>query len=190
MEGVLDAQFYEHDRKITQILEERLVSKYERNEIGELEKVERNLLFRRPVDTRDSGHRFLHFIIDLYIVPGVLSFFVLTFQSLIPSPALIFLICFNYFGVFIVLEHLFQKTIGKVLTRSVVIDEYARRPHFLKIVLRTVIRFIPFEPLSMKDGRCWHDRWTDTYVISEKEWTQLKLLLQDEANFREVAGNR
>ena len=186
MEGILDTQFHEHDRKITQIVEERRVNKYERNEFGEMEKVERNLLFRRPVDTRDSGHRFLHFIVDLYIVPGAVSYVLLMYQNYLPQSLVIVLIYFSYVGLYIVLEHFFQKTVGKFLTRSVVIDEYAKKPPFATILLRTVIRFIPFEPLSMKDGRCWHDRWTDTYVVSEKEWAQLKLLLEDEANFRSL----
>jgi uncharacterized RDD family membrane protein YckC len=49
-----------------------------------------------------------------------------------------------------------------------VVDENGDRPGTLQIVIRTLVRFVPFEAFSVAfadDGRGWHDRWSQTYVV-------------------------
>lgn len=71
------------------------------------------------------------------------------------------------------------------MTRTIVVDEYGQRPSFDKIILRTLIRFVPFEPFShFGDKGGWHDRWTNTFVIRESELEEIRRLLLQE----KVAG--
>jgi uncharacterized RDD family membrane protein YckC len=76
-------------------------------------------------------------------------------------------------------EYKWQKTPGKFLSKTIVINEYANKPDIRTIVLRSLIRIVPFDPLSClgeKYSRGWHDKWSETWVVSEKEFTKLKEL--------------
>ncbi len=59
------------------------------------------------------------------------------------------------------------RTLGKLITRTRVVDEEGNKPSFRKILGRTFTRLVPFEAFSFlgKDGRGLHDRWPKTYVI-------------------------
>ncbi len=76
---------------------------------------------------------------------------------------------FSFFLVFFVVHYLlgetvFQQTLGKMITRTYVASKDGNPPGFGAVALRTVIRFIPFEPLSIVGRRMWHDSWSDTTV--------------------------
>lgn len=79
-----------------------------------------------------------------------------------------------------VMEYYFQQTPGKMLTGTVVINEYAEKPSFRICLLRTLCRMVPFEAFSCMEtpSRGWHDKWTHTYVVPKKEVAKLKELLQ------------
>ena len=88
---------------------------------------------------------------------------------------------------YIFCESIWQRTPGKLLTKAYVIDEYGRKPEFGTILLRTVIRFVPFEYFSClgEPSRGWHDQWSKTWVVHKTELEELKRLLaeQDEDYF-------
>jgi uncharacterized RDD family membrane protein YckC len=67
------------------------------------------------------------------------------------------------------MESLFQKTIFKIFTGSIVVTPEGKKPKPVTILLRSLIRFIPFEPISLlftsENERWWHDTWTKTYVV-------------------------
>ena len=69
------------------------------------------------------------------------------------------------------MESLFQKTLFKYLTGSIVVTSDGGKPHLSTIAVRSLIRFIPFEPISLlfvrQDEQWWHDIWTKTYVVEE-----------------------
>jgi len=76
----------------------------------------------------------------------------------------IFLSRFLYYMLF---ESIYKATPAKFLTESIV----AKKESSLTLkttMLRTLIRFVPFEPFSFLWSGCWHDRWTSTLVIEEK----------------------
>ncbi|MBA3928337.1 MAG: hypothetical protein C0521_01980 [Xanthomonas sp.] len=61
-------------------------------------------------------------------------------------------------------------TIGKLLTRTRVVDESGRRISFNQALLRSLSRVVPFEAFSVlfaddEDPRGWHDRWPRTRVV-------------------------
>ena len=72
---------------------------------------------------------------------------------------------FNYY---FILELYFQKTLGKALTGSKVIEENGEKASVKKIILRTICRFIPIDWISFiffRNGI--HDRLSKTKVIRE-----------------------
>lgn len=62
--------------KITDLEEERLVTRHERNEFGELEKVQKLVSFKRPIPNLSSGMRLLNHLIDaailIFLIPRLL----------------------------------------------------------------------------------------------------------------------
>lgn len=148
----------------------------------------------RPVKMVDAGTRFAHFIIDfmafqiiLYLV-GVLfvlrgesfDFGFTLFITLLTTNNLSFI--FLLIAYYVVCEYFWQKTPGKYLSKTVVIDEYANKPELRAIILRTLLRLIPFEPFSCfgKNSCCWHDSWSNTWVVTEEERDTLLQLLKEQ----------
>jgi uncharacterized RDD family membrane protein YckC len=90
---------------------------------------------------------------------------------------------------FILGEFFFQKTLGKFLTGSIVVNEWGENPDFKTVLLRTVIRVLPWEPFSFfSDDRGWHDRWTNTFVINRNELEELRRLLRENTETVEVVS--
>ncbi|MBE9481743.1 MAG: RDD family protein [Bacteroidetes bacterium] len=78
---------------------------------------------------------------------------------------LILLVFVTYYLIF---ESFTGKTIGKYITKTKVLKTDLTKPNFLYILLRTIIRLIPFDFLtflSKKNG--WHDRFSSTVVIND-----------------------
>jgi uncharacterized RDD family membrane protein YckC len=76
------------------------------------------------------------------------------------------------FGYYLVCETAWQRTIGKLVTGTRVIDVAGGRPGALQVIGRTVIRYIPLEFITYLDRpqpAGWHDRWSSTRVITQKE---------------------
>jgi uncharacterized RDD family membrane protein YckC len=71
---------------------------------------------------------------------------------------------------FMIMELLTGKTIGKLLTGTVVVDRYGNKPQNSDIIKRSFARLIPFDALSFLGTipRGWHDTLSDTYVVEEK----------------------
>ena len=67
-----------------------------------------------------------------------------------------------------VLEGVFGRTLGKLVTGTRVVALDGRRATLLQILGRTLARFIPFEPLSFFGRGApigWHDSLSNTRVI-------------------------
>ncbi|PWU03169.1 MAG: RDD family protein [Bacteroidetes bacterium] len=122
------------------------------------------------------GIRFLTFLIDsvfLQIVNILLRLYFLESPSdengpnggpnlLVSSILYIIILCVYYF----LCEWATGRTIGKIITGTKVVDASGEKPGLGTIVVRTLCRCVPFEPLSFFAGvRGWHDRWSDTYVV-------------------------
>jgi uncharacterized RDD family membrane protein YckC len=125
------------------------------------------------------NRRFFNFVLDEIVFQVVMFFLVNPFiGSFFTDPVKIdlwinllfsFLIFFLfYFG----FEAIFQRTPGKMITGTKVIMEDGSKPNPGTIALRTLIRFVPFEVISIYSGQdqskantLWHDRWTGTRVV-------------------------
>ena len=143
---------------------------------------------------RSDRDRFFNGIIDFVFISVfifVFSFFVViignVFQWDIYSAWVEIMISLGVVGTYLsfatiyylFLESLFGRTIGKIVTGSVVVDENGLKPSFKIIFIRTLCRLIPFEALSFlsKSARFWHDSFSKTYVVEKKD------LEQDMENF-------
>ena len=78
----------------------------------------------------------------------------------------------SYTGMYIYfffMETLLSKTIGKAITRTMVVNENGEKPLLKDIAIRSLIRFVPFDAFSFLGtlGNGWHDKWSDTYVVKE-----------------------
>ena len=74
-------------------------------------------------------------------------------------------IIFCYYAI---AELLFQRTVGKSLLHTLVVTTDDNKPSAGQLLLRTLCRFLPLEPLSMLfSGRAlgWHDTLSGTKVI-------------------------
>jgi uncharacterized RDD family membrane protein YckC len=118
------------------------------------------------------GRRFGNFVLDFM----VLGFLETTLRSLTDALELQFDVDLVEFVLALMLcyvlpEWLFGRTLGKLVTGTKVVSLDRGRPSFLRIVLRTLIRFVPFEPLSFVFGGLtgWHDDWSRTRVVQSRD---------------------
>jgi hypothetical protein len=124
------------------------------------------------VPTVKPSTRILHFLLDGFIIQAFIYAI-----DMIP-----FLEIANFLGLllypmyYIFFEYHYQWTPGKLVTNTIVVDKDGNRPDLRTIILRTVGRYIPFEPFSClgENSWGWHDRWTNTYVIEKKDLSTLR----------------
>ncbi|MFT5513813.1 MAG: putative RDD family membrane protein YckC [Bacteroidia bacterium] len=124
-----------------------------------------------------AGTRFANFLIDKFVMTvlaGVL-FFILDFRGfgtgflLGPSTlndyvtgAILTLIYYTF------LEAATGRTIGKLITKTVVVKVDEQKPEFQDIVKRSFSRIVPFDILSfLGSGVGWHDKWSNIRVVKK-----------------------
>ena len=67
-------------------------------------------------------------------------------------------------------ETAYGKTPGKWITKTRVVTETDERPTLKHILVRTLVRFVPFEALSfLVSARGWHDVWSGTRVVRDRK---------------------
>jgi uncharacterized RDD family membrane protein YckC len=129
--------------------------------------------------TASLKRRFFNSLLD-DIVFQLVMFFILNplLRSFYADPAktnfgvsLLFSFLVNFFFYF-GFETIFQRTPGKMITRTRVTMEDGSKPGAGTIALRTLIRFVPYDAISIYTGQekrkvntLWHDRWTGTRVV-------------------------
>jgi uncharacterized RDD family membrane protein YckC len=138
------------------------------------------------VDPVPAGVRFVNYLVD-QIVMGLLvngvkyglailskgakykDHFLLQedMSALLYGILLSFGIVFTYYLVFETASN--GRTIGKILTRTIAITQDGSPFTFKHALLRTLCRFIPFEPFSAFGYMPWHDSMTKTVVVN-KTW--------------------
>src|SRR6185436_11206130 len=71
---------------------------------------------------------------------------------------------FLVFAYYLLFEWIFQRSIGKMFTKTKVVRFDGGVPSFGQYALRTLIRFVPFEwvPIMSDAGMPAHDLWTKT----------------------------
>jgi uncharacterized RDD family membrane protein YckC len=119
-----------------------------------------------------AGLRFANYLLDLigFVI------FIGIFAVISPSIAAIFFVPFVpaiVFAIYIsLLETILKgKTIGKLLTGTRAVYTDGTPINAGTAWSRGFSRIVPFEPFSAlgSESNPWHDRWTNTYVIVERE---------------------
>ena len=62
------------------------------------------------------------------------------------------------------------RTIGKYITGTKVLSTDGTQPTLQDYFIRTISRFVPFDPFSFFGYNGWHDNWSNTRVISIKKY--------------------
>jgi hypothetical protein len=84
-----------------------------------------------------------------------------------------------FFSLFILYYTLFEFfldwTPGKVITGTRVVTDTGGAPSFQQLLVRAVVRLVPFEPLSFLGDPPigWHDRWSRTRLIRTQRKSSL-----------------
>jgi uncharacterized RDD family membrane protein YckC len=131
-----------------------------------------------------SGKRFANFIIDLVVVVVItvllLGIYMFATGSLLETAsegsfaALVENVVYSViFGVLYgLIEGIFKgKSLGKLITGTRAVNADGTRISFKSAILRGLSRIVPFEAFSAlgTPSYPWHDRWTNTLVVDEKE---------------------
>ena len=123
-----------------------------------------------------SGTRFIHFIVDtiaFFILTMIFAFVLSLFinptdQSIITLIGYLMLAT-GYFGYYVFMETKFQKTIGKFMTKTKVVNKNGTIPKGGDILRRTFCRLIPFDRVSyLFTQNGFHDRLSETIVIKDE----------------------
>jgi len=131
----------------------------------------------REIEPVSRWLRFATFFIDYiavyaygYVVGfgAVLAFGTAGMRAIqsVPQFVLAVLLMFTYYVFF---EGIWGRTPGKFVCGTVVVTQGGTKPTLGRIALRTVCRFIPFEPFSFFGERGWHDEISNTYVVSTRD---------------------
>lgn len=97
----------------------------------------------------NKGIRLVNFLIDLLVIALISVILVVILANPIYAKPASFLVFFFYY---FVLELVFGKTIGKMVTKTKVVNLHEEQPGALLILIRTLLRFNPFDTLSYLFG--------------------------------------
>jgi len=183
-------------KKINDLNEKRFRTETVKDALGNRQRIKVDYIAKRLVKTVDAGPRFGHFIIDgicynilFYIIDYLFEVIInvanlqvvinLTFALI---GAIILLLLYPAF--YFVCEYFWQRTPGKFLTKTIVIDEYGNKPSLRQLALRSLVRLVPFEAFSCLGNNSygWHDKWSHTYVVTDSEFEMLRKLQAEQEN--------
>lgn len=132
------------------------------------------------VNTVNLGARIVHQLADRMIIFTSVGASLFTF-AIDPTVGVIILVTIIMLVpvYYVACEYFLQQTVGKMITGSVVINEFAERPTVGQCIGRTFARLVPFEQFSFlgSPSRGWHDEWSDTWVVSKAEAERIKAIL-------------
>lgn len=123
-----------------------------------------------PLVDADAGKRFLNLIIDI----GVVIFLIVIFNKILYHHSI-----FSYLGMFKILdiavvfayfyglENSLGQTVGKMITKTKVVNLDGGKPTTQQMLVRTFSRVIPLEPVLLIGGKWLHDSLSQTRVVNQ-----------------------
>src|SRR5687767_14659041 len=94
----------------------------------------------------DKGARVANFVADTLVLGVIILNLTYTMYFFFPqtannnSPAFDIVFSIIFFSYYFFFEFFGGRTVGKILTKTIVVDRYGNKPNVLKLVLRTLIR--------------------------------------------------
>jgi len=115
--------------------------------------------------------RFINFLIDSAVFFSLLVFLLYIFKNVIAQENVKWISAVFYFLYYFLFEFFIGTTVGKIITRSRVASVTKNKNYyFIKIMARTLIRFLPLDLLSyLFTYRGLHDLISYMTVIKIKE---------------------
>ena len=140
-----------------------------------------------------QGQRFGNFIIDFVarlIITFIVGMLLAILAQLTEQPGITdwltnmgriteYLVDFAFMLIYyIIMETLFSRSIGKYITKTIVVMEDGSKPDAATIIKRSFCRYIPFDGLSFfgTPSRGWHDSISNTYVVRKEDFEREKEL--------------
>lgn len=120
--------------------------------------------------------RVINFIVDtiafsfiLAILSYFLGLFSVVFDISIKELHVYLMMALSFFSYYVLLETHYQKTLGKYLTKTHVRKKDGSKPTFKDILIRTCLRFVPFDSISFLFSiNGFHDKLSDTVVVKDE----------------------
>ncbi len=119
----------------------------------------------------NSFTRFIHFIVDTIVWLLIVAILTYPLNAKDDFQMLLgYLIFFSSFiGYYSFMESKYQKTIGKFITKTKVVNENGTKPNGGNILRRTFCRLIPFDRISfIFTPNGFHDRLSETTLIKDE----------------------
>jgi len=111
--------------------------------------------------------RIVNFAIDLLVITIVASLVCAIFDFGFNCDGIGVMVMFLYY---LLSEYFAGRTLGKLITRTRVVCAINAKPGFLRVLLRTILRFNPFDGLSYLFGHelGGHDILSKTKLIDDE----------------------
>ena len=126
-----------------------------------------------------SGTRFNNYIIDkiaIFLISIIFLALVLFLPFVKQKGIIIIIFIFTIniasasFFYYLIMELIFNKTIGKFITKTIVVKQDGSKPSIGSIIGRTLCRHVPFNEISFYYGkRGFHDILSGTAVVKDIE---------------------
>lgn len=111
--------------------------------------------------------RLTNFIIDTVVYLVFMYFFLLLFRNIVDRENVKWISMICYLMYYFIFEYFMGQTIGKIITKSKVISKDGEQNNFfIRILGRTLMRFIPLDILSyLFTSNGFHDRISKTITV-------------------------
>ena len=111
--------------------------------------------------------RLINFLLDTAIYFAFMIAFIFVFKNIIAREYIKWISILFYFFYYFLFEYINGQTLGKMITRSKVISlPENEKYYFIRILLRTLMRFVPFDILSyLFSNKGLHDWISKTTII-------------------------
>ncbi|WCO02583.1 RDD family protein [Psychroserpens ponticola] len=118
------------------------------------------------MSTIDKSTRLTNYIIDLFVIYILFFVFSIIENSYHTNYLALHTIMFSYYSI---LEITTSQTLGKMITKTKVVTKNGHKPHFFKIIIRSLARVIPFDALSYLFGseNGMHDSVSNTRLVKK-----------------------
>jgi len=122
--------------------------------------------------------RFLNYFIDMFVISVIAilaivikGYFTQYFNPIAEEWLIYLIVIFLYY---FSLEYFFSATLGKLATSTRVVLSDGNANRGIQILIRTLCRFIPIEPLSIfrQNQFMWHDELSKTSIVIKAKKTK------------------
>lgn len=177
--------------KINELTETRYRTVHYIDEYGNRERDREEFIGKREVKSLSTPLRMANCVVDMIIYQILISFVgyvsALTVANSQNNLAIDLGLEFSFFITTLLIyplyysffEYTWQRTPGKFITKTIVVNEYGEKPDLGYIILRSVLRMVPFEFISCygdKYSYGWHDKFSKTWTVPYSELEELKRL--------------